>query len=178
MEVFNVLPLMRVNRTLNQFSVLAEACVDVEQFDEDKNLLNEIRVDGILPGHAMRLSLERIQKAGFVHETYEFLREMLPNDSTFSGLMHHFALNADIKTVQKLFAMVRQSGVQPDVYMFKVLIQAYCKCGRAALALRKSCEEVSNTLPLTLPGRIWTLSSADLTKAFSIYSSSFSSAGE
>ncbi|KAM1156472.1 hypothetical protein ACFX2B_026972 [Malus domestica] len=155
MEVFNVLPLMRANRTLNQFSVLVEACVGVEQFDEVKNLLDEIRVDGILPGHDMLLSLERIQKAGFVHETDEFLREMLPNegtksisiisgdddddigDDTFSGLIHHFALNADIKTVQKPFTMVRQNGVQPDVYMFKVLIQAYCKCGRAALALRK-----------------------------------------
>ncbi|KAM1091068.1 hypothetical protein PS2_018234 [Malus domestica] len=429
MEVFNVLPLMRVKRTLNQFSVLVDACVGVEQFDEVENLLNEMRVDGILPGRAMRLSLQRIQEAGFVHETDEFLREMLPNggiksikycvdsgdgdddddedsgedagdvggggdvngvqlkpwldprslanalqkwnsdevsaleeakfvwttrlvckilrnfksaetawsffcwvtcqpgfthdiytvqrmmtllarhglselvdqllnkirieqmrlpfctirliidfygiskeadaalkvfhddrnlcgpisnfnlmllyssllrtltkcgrDSdaldvleemimsgivpdiqTFSGLMHHFALNADIKTVQKLFAMVRQSGVQPDAYMFKVLIQAYCKCGRAALAWRvfedlrnlklvpdaatkellvkslwkegkrreaaaveESCEEVSDALPLTLRGHLWTVSSADLTKVFSIYSNSFLSAG-
>ncbi|KAM1047971.1 hypothetical protein ACFX2I_027174 [Malus domestica] len=84
MEVFNVLPLMRANRTLNQFSVLVEACVGVEQFDEVKNLLDEIRVDGILPGHDMLLSLERIQKAGFVHETDEFLREMMPNEGTKS----------------------------------------------------------------------------------------------
>ncbi|XP_021809468.1 pentatricopeptide repeat-containing protein At5g66631 [Prunus avium] len=426
MEVFNVLPLMRVKRTLNQYSVLVEACVGVKQFDEVKILLNEMRVDGILPGRAMRLSLEQIQEAGFVQETDEFLREMLPNEDiknisycvdssdededhdedssdvgggddvnevqlkpwldpralanalqkwcpdevsalekakfvwttrlvckilrnfksaekawnffcwvacqrgfthdiytvqrmmallardglselvdqllnkmrmeqlrlpfctirliidfygiskkadaalkvfhddrnlcgpisnfnlmllyssllrtltkcgrdsdaldvleemilcgivpniqTFTGLMHHFALNGDIKTVQKLFAMVRQSGVQPDAYTFKVLIQAYCKCGRAALAWRvfedlrnlnlmpdsttkellvkslwkegkrreaaaveESCEEVSDVLPLTLHGHIWTVSSADLTKVFSIYSNSFTSAGE
>lgn len=426
MEVFNVLPLMRVKRTLNQYSVLVEACVGVKQFDEVKILLDEMRVDGILPGRAMRLSLEQIQEAGLVQETDEFLREMLPNEDiknisycvdssdededhdedatdvgggddvnevqlkpwldpralanalqkwspdevsalekakfvwttrlvckilrnfksaekawnffcwvacqpgfthdiytvqrmmallardglselidqllnkmrmeqlrlpfctirliidfygiskkadaalkvfhddrnlcgpisnfnlmllyssllrtltkcgrdsdaldlleemilcgivpniqTFSGLMHHFALNGDIKTVQKLFAMVRQSGVQPDAYMFKVLIQAYCKCGRAALAWRvfedlrnlnlmpdsatkellvkslwkegkrreaaaveESCEEVSDVLPLTLHGHIWTVSSADLTKVFSIYSNSFTSAGE
>ncbi|KAL6224690.1 hypothetical protein ACLB2K_003545 [Fragaria x ananassa] len=51
---------------------------------------------------------------------------------------HHFALNDGIKTVQKLFAMVRQSGVgvQPDAYIFKVLIQAYCKCERTALMYR------------------------------------------
>ncbi|KAM2096235.1 hypothetical protein COP2_018995 [Malus domestica] len=139
---------------------------------------------------------------------------IVPDIQTFSGLMHHFALNADIKTVQKLFAMVRQSGVQPDAYMFKVLIQAYCKCGRAALAWRvfedlrnlklvpdaatkellvkslwkegkrreaaaveESCEEVSDALPLTLRGHLWTVSSADLTKVFSIYSNSFLSAG-
>lgn len=50
-----MLPLMRVNRTLNQFSVLVEACVGVEQFDKVKNLINEIRVDGVLLGHAMLL---------------------------------------------------------------------------------------------------------------------------
>ncbi|KAM1156473.1 hypothetical protein ACFX2B_026972 [Malus domestica] len=136
MEVFNVLPLMRANRTLNQFSVLVEACVGVEQFDEVKNLLDEIRVDGILPGHDMLLSLERIQKAGFVHETDEFLREMLPNEGTKSISIISGDDDDDIGD-DKPFTMVRQNGVQPDVYMFKVLIQAYCKCGRAALALRK-----------------------------------------
>ncbi|TQE09138.1 hypothetical protein C1H46_005291 [Malus baccata] len=136
MEVFNVLPLMRANRTLNQFSVLVEACVGVEQFDEVKNLLDEIRVDGILPGQDMLLSLERIQKAGFVHETDEFLREMLPNQGTKSISIISGDDDEDIGD-DKLFTTVRQSGVQPDVYMFKFLIQAYCKCGRAALALRK-----------------------------------------
>ncbi|KAK9948719.1 hypothetical protein M0R45_004284 [Rubus argutus] len=320
------------------------------EFDEVKVLLDEMRVDGLLPGRAMRLSLEQIQEAGFIKDTDEFLREMLPNEGiknigycddssdddedrdedayedtggvqrmmtllarhghadlvdkllskvrmeqmrfpfstirliidfygisknadaalkvfrndrnlcgpisnfnlmllyssllrtltkcgrdsdaldvleemvlngicpdiqTISGLMHHFALNGDIKTVQKLFAMVRQSGVQPDAYMFKVLIQAYCKCERAALAWRafedlrnlnlmpdaatkellvkslwkegkrreaasveESCEETSDVLPLTMRGHIWTVSSIDLSKVFSMYSSSFPSAGE
>lgn len=427
MEVFKVLPFMRVKRTLNQYSLLVEACVGVKQFDEVKVLLDEMRVDGLLPGRAMRLSLEQIQEAGFIKDTDEFLREMLPNEGiknigycddssdddedrdedayedtgggkdfsgvqlkpwldprslanalqswspnevsaleeakfvwttrlvckilrnfkspqtawnffcwvacqpgfthdiytvqrmmtllarhghadlvdkllskvrmeqmrlpfstirliidfygisksadaalkvfrndrnlcgpisnfnlmllyssllrtltkcgrdsdaldvleemvlngicpdiqTISGLMHHFALNGDIKTVQKLFAMVRQSGVQPDAYMFKVLIQAYCKCERAALAWRafedlrnlnlmpdaatkellvkslwkegkrreaasveESCEETSDVLPLTMRGHIWTVSSIDLSKVFSMYSSSFPSAGE
>ncbi|KAL6222480.1 hypothetical protein ACLB2K_005872 [Fragaria x ananassa] len=430
MEVFKVLPFMRVKRSLRQYEVLVEACVGARQFEEVKALLEEMRVDGMLPGRAMRLSLERMREAGFVEESDDFLREMLPNEGiksigycddcsdddedrdeedvddddragkgkegsgvqlkpwldprsltnalqswspnevsaleeanfvwttrlvckilrnfksaetawkffcwvacqpgfthdiytvqrmmtilarhghaalvakllskvrmeqmrlpfstirliidfyglsknadaalkvfhndrnlcgpisdfnlmllyssllrtltkcgrdsdvmdvlevmmlsgicpdiqTFSGLMHHFALNDDIKTVQKLFAMVRQSGVQPDAYMFKVLIQAYCKCERAALAYRafedlrnlnllpdaatkellvkslwkegkrreaaaveESCEETNDVLPLTLRGHIWTVSSTDLSKVFSIYSSSFISAGE
>lgn len=348
MEVFKILPLMRIKRTLNQYSLLVEGFTGVKQFDEVKTLLEEMLVDGILPGRAMRLSLERMKQAGFVQETQEFLKEMLPNErikkveycvdsgdddedddddedaspaaggdrvgvqlkpwldpralanalqkwspeevsaledakfvwtsrlfckilrnfklpetawkffcwvacqpgfthdiytvqrtmtllarhgcadlvdkliskirkegmrlpfctirliidfygisknadaafkvfhdhrdlcgpiskfnmmllyssllrtltkcgrnsdaldlleemilqgicpdiQTFSGLMHHFALNGDIKTVQKLFPMVRQSGVKPDAYMFKVLIQGYCKCERAALAWR------------------------------------------
>ncbi|PON37435.1 Pentatricopeptide repeat [Parasponia andersonii] len=347
MEIFKVLPLMRIKRTLNQYSLLVEGFTGVKQFDKVKTLLEEMQVDGILPGRAMRLSLERMKEAGFVQETEEFLKEMLPNErikkveycvdnsddddddddedaiyaaggyrvgvqlkpwldpralasalqkwspeevsaledakfvwtsrlfckilrnfrspetawkffcwvacqsgfthdvytvqrtmtllarhgcadlvdkliskirkegmrlpfctirliidfygisknadaalkvfhdhrdicgpiskfnmmllyssllraltkcgrnsdvldvleemilqgicpdiQTFSGLMHHFALNGDIKTVQKLFPMVRQSGIRPDAYMFKVLIQAYCKCERAALAWR------------------------------------------
>lgn len=423
MEIFNILPLMRIRRTSEQFSVLVEGFIEVERFDEVKTLLKEMLVDGILPGSAMRLSLQRMQEAGFVLETDEFLREMLPDEriknigfdvdsdddendedddvthfssrddldglqlkpwldpralasalqgwspnevealenaklvwttrlfckilrnfkspatawdffcwvayqpgfthdvytvqrmlallarhgcyelvdklmfkirsegmrlpfstirliidlygiskkadaalkvfrddkalcgpitkfnlmllyssllrtltkcgrnsdaldvleemilggicpdiQTFSGLMHHFALNGDIKTVQKLFAMVRQSGVEPDGYLFKVLIQAYCKCERAALAWRifedmrnlnllpdaatkellvkslwnegrrreaanveEICEEIDDVLPLTLRGHIWTVSSADLTRVYNIYSKSFAS---
>ncbi|RVW73280.1 Pentatricopeptide repeat-containing protein [Vitis vinifera] len=65
-----------------------------------------------------------------------FLGGICPDVPTFSGLMYHFALEGDFKTVQKLFMMVRQSGVEPDAYMFKVLIHGYCKCERSALALR------------------------------------------
>ncbi|KAG6729515.1 hypothetical protein I3843_01G027900 [Carya illinoinensis] len=356
LEIFKILPLMRIRRTSNQYFVLMEGLIGVERFDEVKDLLKEMMVDGILPGRAMRLSLKRMQEAGFVQETDKFLVEMLPDErirsigcsdvhsddahyddddddvddededvsrgsgvdyvdgvqlkpwldpralasalhhwssnevsalkdaklvwttrlfckilrnlkspdtawdffcwvayqpgfthdvytvqrmlallarhghvelvdkllskirregmrlpfstmrliidfygiskradaalkvfrddrtlcgpisifnlmllyssllrtltkcgrnsdvmdvleemvlcgicpdiQTYSGLMHHFALNGDIKTVQKLFAMVRQSGVEPDGYMFKVLIQGYCKCERAALAWR------------------------------------------
>lgn len=425
MEVFSMLPFMRIKRTLNQFSLLVEGFTGVKQFDKVQTLLEEMKVDGILPGRAMRLSLERMKEAGFIKEAREFLEEMLPDEriktiefsadssddddndndgdihasegdgvgvqlkpwldpralatalqkwspeevsaledakfvwtsrlfckilrnfnspetawkffcwvacqpgfthdiytvqrtmallachgcaelvdklvskikkegmrlpfctvrliidfygisknadaalkvfhdhrelcgtiskfnmmvlyssllrtltkcgrnsdamaeleemilqgicpdiQTFSGLMHHFALNGDIKTAQRLFTMVRQSGVEPDAYMFKVIIQAYCKCERASLAWRvfedlrnlnllpdaatkellvkglwkegkrreaaaveESCEEVSDVLPLRLRGHIWTVSSADLTKVFNIYSNSFTSTAE
>ncbi|GJT84891.1 pentatricopeptide repeat-containing protein [Tanacetum coccineum] len=64
------------------------------------------------------------------------LSGILPEIQTFSGLMHHFAREGNIKTVQRLFGMVKQSGLEPDAYMFKVLICAYCNSSRAALALR------------------------------------------
>ena len=344
-KVFNILPLMRIRRTLRQYSILVEEFTSINRFDVVKALLDEMQIDGILPGRAMQLSLQRMQEAGFVHETDEFLRGMLPDERiknvgfcvdssdddddennhssddagvdgvqlkpwldpralanalnnwdpnevlaleeakfvwttrlvckilrnfnspetawkffcwvayqpggfnhniytvqrmmtllarhghvelveklllkirreeirlpvstirliidfygisrnadaalkvfhdaeslcgpmsklylmllyssllrtltkcgrsadaldvleqmflggicpdapTFSGLMYHFALEGDFKTVQKLFMMVRQSGVEPDAYMFKVLIHGYCKCERSALALR------------------------------------------
>ncbi|KAJ7944351.1 Pentatricopeptide repeat [Quillaja saponaria] len=420
MEVFNILPLMRIKRTLKQYSLLVEGFIDIKRFDEVKNLLSEMQVDGILPSRAMLLSLQRMQGEAFLVETDKFLKGMMPDDriknigrsmdssdededvnvcqgydtdrvrlkpwldpralaialqnwsqgevsalddakfvwttrlvskilrnfsstetawnffcwvanqpgfshdiytiqrmmdllarhghnelvdrliskirmegmrlpfstikllidfygikknvdaarkvfydyrslcgpiskfnlmllyssllraltkcgrsidtldlldemilhgicpdiQTFSGLMHHFARQGDIKTVQKLFAMVRQSDVEPDAYMFKVLIQDYCKCKRAALAWRvfedmrnlhlmpdyatkellvkslwkegkrkeaaaveESYEEITNVLPLTLRGHTWSVSSADVTRVYNIYSSSFTLAG-
>ncbi|KAL6125496.1 hypothetical protein ACLB2K_073553 [Fragaria x ananassa] len=52
MEVFKVLPFMRVKRSLRQYEVLVEALLGARQFEEIKALLEEMR--------AMRLSLERM----------------------------------------------------------------------------------------------------------------------
>ncbi|GAV92111.1 PPR_2 domain-containing protein/PPR_3 domain-containing protein [Cephalotus follicularis] len=423
LDVFKVLPLMRIKRTLKQFSVLVERFVGVERFDEVKKLLNEMRNDGKFPGRDMRVSLQHMQEAGFVEETDEFLGEMLPDEriknveyygessdrdgdeddggdndtgdtdvdvvqlkpwldpkalanamnkwspdvaseledvkfvwttrlvckvlrnfnspetawgffcwvayqpaythdayavermmallahhgrvelvdslitkirregmrlpfstirliidfygvskkadaalkvfnddrtlcghiskfnlmllyssllrtltkcqrnsdalnvleemilngicpdiQTFSGLMYHFARQGDIKTVQQLFTMVRQSSVEPDAYIYKVLIEAYCKCERAALAYRafedmsnsnlvpdaatkellvkslwnegkrkeaatveERCVEINSSLPLAVRGHIWTVSAADLSRVYAIYSNSFMS---
>ncbi|KAE9452076.1 hypothetical protein C3L33_16029, partial [Rhododendron williamsianum] len=52
----------------------------------------------------------------------------------------------DIKVVQRLFGMVKQSGIEPDAYMFRILIHAFCKCGRAVLALRFFEEMMNSSL--------------------------------
>ncbi|KAL0380950.1 UNVERIFIED_CONTAM: Pentatricopeptide repeat-containing protein [Sesamum angustifolium] len=85
--------------------------------------------------------LRTLAKCQMNTEASDILEEMIllgicPDLQTFSGLMHHYALQGDIKTVQRLFGMVRQSGLEPDAYMYKILICAYCKCERASLALR------------------------------------------
>lgn len=64
------------------------------------------------------------------------LSGVIPDIQTYSGLMQHFALEGDLRKVQKLLGMVRQSGLEPDAYMYQILIRAYCKRERAALALR------------------------------------------
>ncbi|KAL6227223.1 hypothetical protein ACLB2K_001182 [Fragaria x ananassa] len=69
MEVFKVLPFMRVKRSLGQYEVLVEVCAEAKQFEEVNALLEEMWVDGMLPGRAMRLSLEKIREAGFVAES-------------------------------------------------------------------------------------------------------------
>ncbi|OVA04567.1 Pentatricopeptide repeat [Macleaya cordata] len=142
------------------------------------------------------------------------LSEILPDIQTFTGLMQHFALEGDLRTVQRLFGMVRQSGLDPDAYMFRILIRAYCKSERAALALRvfedmrnldlmpdaatkallvkslwkegrlreaaaveEKTEEINDMLQLALPGHVWTVSAADLTRVYHIYSNSFATNG-
>lgn len=85
--------------------------------------------------------LRTLAKCKMHDKALDILDEMilcgiLPDIQTFSGLMHHFALEGEIKTVQRLFAMVKQSEMNPDAYMYQILITAYCKSERSALALR------------------------------------------
>ncbi|KAL5228759.1 hypothetical protein ABZP36_017024 [Zizania latifolia] len=74
-------------------------------------------------------------------DAMELLEEMmargvLPDLQTFSGLMEHLASVGDLKGVHRLLGLVRQCELQPDGYMYSVLIKAYCKQERAALALK------------------------------------------
>lgn len=85
--------------------------------------------------------LRTLTKCGRNSKALETLDEMIlngifPDIQTFTGLMDHFAKQGDLKIVQRLFTMVRQSGIEPDSYMYKVLIHGYCKSDRAVLALR------------------------------------------
>uniref|UniRef100_J3KWQ3 Pentacotripeptide-repeat region of PRORP domain-containing protein n=1 Tax=Oryza brachyantha TaxID=4533 RepID=J3KWQ3_ORYBR len=74
-------------------------------------------------------------------DAMELLEEMmargvLPDLQTFSGLMEHLAGAGDLKGVHRLLGLVRQCDLQPDGYMYSVLVRAYCKQERAALALK------------------------------------------
>jgi pentatricopeptide repeat protein len=63
-------------------------------------------------------------------------RDVLPDLQTFSGLMEHLASAGDLKGVHRLLGLVRQCELRPDGYMYSVLVRAYCKRERAALALK------------------------------------------
>lgn len=85
--------------------------------------------------------LQTLVKCGRGFDAMHVVERMLslgihPKVPAFSGLMHHFAIKSDFNTVHKLFGMVRQSGLEPDAYMYRTLIHAYCSHGKATLALR------------------------------------------
>ncbi|GAB4846633.1 hypothetical protein Ancab_025639 [Ancistrocladus abbreviatus] len=80
-EIFDVLPSMRIKHTLKQYSLLMDAFSKMEQFDVVKNLLYEMQIEGALPRRSILASLQKMQDAGYLRETSELIREMLPNDA-------------------------------------------------------------------------------------------------
>ncbi|KNA21604.1 hypothetical protein SOVF_041670 [Spinacia oleracea] len=93
--------------------------------------------------------LKTLLKCGRDSDAIDTVKQMFslgihPDAQTISGLMHHFAVRGDFRTVQKLFEIVKKCGVKPDGYLYKTLVRAYCNCGRATLALRHF-EDMSNS---------------------------------
>jgi pentatricopeptide repeat protein len=64
------------------------------------------------------------------------LRGILPDIPTFTGLMQYFSVRKDLRTVLKLFRMVRLNNLKPDAFMFQILIRAYLRRGKVDLAFK------------------------------------------
>ncbi|CAJ1929935.1 unnamed protein product [Sphenostylis stenocarpa] len=207
------LPFSTIRLIIDFYGISKNADAAMKVFNDDRILCGPISNVNLMLLYSSLL--RTLTKCGRNSDALDMLDDMIlngicPDIQTFSGLMLYFSQLGDIKTVQKLFAMVRQSGLEPDAYLFKVLIQGYCKSNRAALAWRlfedmknsglvpdsatkellvkslwkegrrreaaaveESCEEINTVLPLALQGHEWTVSSADLTRVYNIYSNSF-----
>lgn len=212
------LPFSTIRLIIDFYGISKNADAALKVFYDDKTLCGPMsKFSQMLLYSSL---LRTLSKCGRDSDALDVLEEMIlseinPDIQTFSGLMHHFATQGDIKTVQRLFAMVRQSGLEPDGFMFKILIHAYCKCERAPLAWRvfedmrschllpdadtkkllvknlwnegrrreaaaveESCEGANDEPTLALRGHIWTVSSADLARVYSIYSKNIASFSE
>ncbi|XP_022739644.1 pentatricopeptide repeat-containing protein At5g66631 isoform X1 [Durio zibethinus] len=206
------LPFSTIRLLIEFYGISKNADAALKVFRDDRTLCGHIsKFNLMLLYSALLRALTKCRRNS---DALDVLDEMMlngtcPDIQTFSGLIYHFALLGDIKNVQQLFSMVRQRGMEPDAYMYKLLIQAYCRCERAALAWRvfedmrnsnlmpdaatkdflvkslwqegrrkeavtveESYEETDGVLPLALRGHIWTVSSEDLTRVYSIYSNS------
>ncbi|KAL2348462.1 hypothetical protein Fmac_002462 [Flemingia macrophylla] len=207
------LPFSTIRLIIDFYGISKNADAALKVFNDDRVLCGPISKVNLMLLYSSLL--RTLTKCGRNSEALDMLDDMIlngicPDIQTFSGLMHYFSQLGDIKTVQKLFSMVRQSGPEPDAYLYKVLIQGYCKSKRAALAWRlledmknsgllpdsatkdllvkslwqegrrreaaaveESFEEINTVLPFALQGHVWTVSSADLTRVYNIYSNSF-----
>ena len=207
------LPFSTIRLIIDFYGISKNADAALKVFNDDRILCGPISNVNLMLLYSSLL--RTLTKCGRNSDALDMLDDMIlngicPDIQTFSGLMQYFSQLGDIKTVQKLFAMVKHSDLKPDAYFFKALIQGYCKSERAALAWRlfedmknsglgpdsatkellvkslwkegrrreaaaveESYEEINTVLPLALQGHVWTVSSADLTRIYNIYSNSF-----
>ncbi|CAK7339499.1 unnamed protein product [Dovyalis caffra] len=133
------LPFSTIRLIIDFCGISKNADAALKVFREDRALCGTIKKRNLMLLYSSLL--RTLTKCKRDSDAIDVLEEMIlcgicPDIQTFSGLMYHFASQGDIKIVQKLLTMVRQNHVEPDAYMYKVLIQAYCKCERAALAWR------------------------------------------
>ncbi|MBA0833876.1 hypothetical protein Goarm_006289 [Gossypium armourianum] len=134
-----ILPFSTIRLLVEFYGISKNADAALKVFRDDRTLCGHISMFNLMLLYSSLL--RALAKCRRNTDALDILDEMIlngicPDIQTFSGLIYHFALQGDIKTVQQLFSMIRQSGMEPDAYMFKLLIQAYCKCQRAALAYR------------------------------------------
>ncbi|CAA7056935.1 unnamed protein product [Microthlaspi erraticum] len=134
------LPFSTIRLIIDLYGVSKKADAAIKVFRQDRTLCGGSISDFNLMLLYSSL-LRTLTKCKRTAEALETLEEMissgvLPDIQTFSGLMYHFALQGEIQTVQRLFSMVRQIGLEPDPYMLKLLVQAYCRCERSVLAFR------------------------------------------
>ncbi|KAK8717537.1 hypothetical protein V6N13_044800 [Hibiscus sabdariffa] len=211
------LPFSTIRLLIEFYGISKNADAALKVFHDDRSLCGHIPSFNLMLLYSSLL--RALTKSHRNSEALEVLDAMIlngicPDIQTFSGLIYHFALQGDIRTVQQLITMVRQNGMEPDAYMYKLLIQAYCKCQRAALAYRvfedmknsnlmpdaatkdllvkslwqegkrkeavdveERYEETDAALPLALRGHVWTVSSEDLARVYSIYYTSVTASG-
>jgi pentatricopeptide repeat protein len=134
-----LLPLATVRLVIDFYGLSKKADAAVRVFQEAESICGPISG----PNLALLYSslLRTMTKCRRGPDAMDLLEEMmargvLPDLQTFSGLMEHLAGAGDLKGVHRLLGLVRQCELQPDGYMYSVLVRAYCKRERAALALR------------------------------------------
>uniref|UniRef100_A0A1J3IN84 Pentatricopeptide repeat-containing protein n=1 Tax=Noccaea caerulescens TaxID=107243 RepID=A0A1J3IN84_NOCCA len=133
------LPFSTIRLIIDLYGVSKKPDAAIKVFRQDRTLCGSTSDFNLMLLYSSLL--RTLTKCKRNAEALETLEEMissgvLPDIQTFSGLMYHFALQGEIQTVQRLFSMVRQIGLEPDPYMLKLLVQAYCRCERSVLAFR------------------------------------------
>lgn len=134
------LPFATVRLLIDFYGLSKQANAAIEVFREAHSICGGAPLSG--PQRLLLCSslLRTMVKCRRGSDALDLMEEMmaegvLPDVQTFSGLIQYFVGAGDLRSVHKLFGMVRQCGLEPDAYMYMILIQAYCKQERAALAL-------------------------------------------
>ncbi|KAL6848122.1 hypothetical protein ACP4OV_022250 [Aristida adscensionis] len=134
-----LLPLATVRLVIDFYGLSKKADAAARVFREAESICGPVA----RPNLALLCSslLRTMAKSRRGRDAVELLEEMmargvLPDLQTFAGLMEHLADAGELRGVQRLLGLVRQCELRPDGHMYSVLVRAYCKRERAALALR------------------------------------------
>ncbi|KAJ3669799.1 hypothetical protein LUZ60_010123 [Juncus effusus] len=145
------LPLSTVRLIIDFYGLSKQAEPAIRVFQEAE------RICGPVPKRYQMLLysslLRTVTKCKMGQEAMEILEEMmvnniLPDIQTFAGLFEYFARIGDLKSVHKLFVEMRKCEMEPDSYIYRILIRNYCNQKRAMLALKLFDEMLDNNLVL------------------------------
>lgn len=133
------LPFSTIRLIIDLYGISKKPDAAIKVFRQDRTLCGSVSDFNLMLLYSSLL--RTLTKCKSNAEALETLEEMIltgvsPDIQTFSGLMYHFSLQGEIQTVERLFSMVRQLGLEQDPYMLKLLVQAYCRCERSVLAYR------------------------------------------
>ncbi|CAL4978082.1 unnamed protein product [Urochloa decumbens] len=134
-----LLPLATVRLVIDFYGLSKKADAAARVFREGESICGPISRDNLaLLCSSLLRTMAKCRRGLDAMDLLEemMVRGVLPDLQTFSGLMEHMASAGDLKGVHRLLGLVRQCELRPDGYMYSVLVRAYCKRERAALALR------------------------------------------
>ncbi|XP_050906669.1 pentatricopeptide repeat-containing protein At5g66631 isoform X2 [Lathyrus oleraceus] len=168
------------------FSSLLRTLTKCGKDSDALEMLDEMILNGICPDiQTFSGLMQYFSQLGDI-KTAQTLFSMLrqsgfePDAYLFKVLIEGYCKSKRAALAWRLFEDMKNSGLMPDFSTKELLVKSLWREGRRreAAAVEESCEEVNMVLPPALPGHVWTVSSADLTRVFNIYSNSFTSKGD
>ncbi|XP_016500741.2 pentatricopeptide repeat-containing protein At5g66631-like [Nicotiana tabacum] len=147
------------------------------------NILEEMSLLGIVPDlqtysglmnyFALHGDIKTVQRLfGMVRQS-----GIEPDAYMYKVLIHAYCKCERAALALRVFEDMRNSGLLPDANTKQLLVKSLWKEGklREAASVEERTEEISDALPLALPGHMFTVSSEDLSRVYNIYSNSFQS---
>lgn len=177
-------PISNVNMML-LYSSLLKMLTKCGRNSDAMNMLDDMILNGICPDiqtfSGLMHYFSQLGDIKAVQKLFAMVRQsgLEPDAYMFKVLIQGYCKSKRAALAWRLFEDMKNSGLMPDSATKELLVKSLWKEGRRteAAAVEESCEEINSALPLALQGHVWTVSSADLTRVYNIYSNSFGESG-
>lgn len=165
------------------YSSLLRTLIKCNMNSDTLDILEEMSLLGIVPDlqtysglmnhFALHGDIKTVQRLfGMVRQS-----GIEPDAYMYKVLIHAYCKCGRAALALRVFEDMRNCGLLPDANTKQLLVKSLWKEGkfREAASVEERTEEISDALPLALPGHMFTVSSTDLSRVCNIYSSSFQS---